>query len=178
MTGQDILTLSIRYAIFHPLAYLVKLNIEMSMAHLIKKIALDRSCNSDTFVISNSHNRAMKCCTQDSDSLPPSRHTPSMLKSLFSSENPNPTLLKSEILKTEEFRVQSGRATDLEIQRSNRRSELDIYDGSSFISNNDSTAWVNSDWHDSCSASNLQGPSNTDDDIHIVRPLPAVLRPE
>ena len=28
------------YAMFHPLAYLVKLNIEMSMAHLIKTIAL------------------------------------------------------------------------------------------------------------------------------------------
>jgi hypothetical protein len=31
---------------FHPFAYLVKLNIEMSMAHLIKTIALDRSRNS------------------------------------------------------------------------------------------------------------------------------------
>jgi len=29
------------YAMFHPLAYLVKLNIEMSMAHLIKTIVLD-----------------------------------------------------------------------------------------------------------------------------------------
>lgn len=29
---------------FHPLAYMVKLNIEMSMADLIGKIASDRSC--------------------------------------------------------------------------------------------------------------------------------------
>ncbi|KAF2622831.1 hypothetical protein BU25DRAFT_302960, partial [Macroventuria anomochaeta] len=46
------------YAIFHPLAYLVKLNIEMSMAHLIKKIAMDRSRNSDLFIIPNSYNSA------------------------------------------------------------------------------------------------------------------------
>ncbi|KAI8938180.1 hypothetical protein NX059_005845 [Plenodomus lindquistii] len=29
------------YAIFHPLAYLIKLNIELSMAHLIRRIALE-----------------------------------------------------------------------------------------------------------------------------------------
>lgn len=165
------------YAIFHPLAYLVKLNIEMSMAHLIKKIALDRSRHSDTFVISNSHNRAVKCCSQDSDSLPPSRQTPSMLKSLFSTEHSNPPLLKNEILKTEEFRVQSDEATDVEMQRSSQRNEVDIHDGSSFISTNDSVAWVNLDWHDASSGGILRGPSATDDDVQITRPSPAVLRP-
>lgn len=35
--------LLLRYAIFHPLAYLVKLCIEMTMAHLIKTIALGSS---------------------------------------------------------------------------------------------------------------------------------------
>ncbi|KAF1943845.1 hypothetical protein EJ02DRAFT_342348 [Clathrospora elynae] len=37
------------YAMFHPLAYLVKLNIEMSMAHLIKTIALGQQYDSDNF---------------------------------------------------------------------------------------------------------------------------------
>lgn len=36
----SVLTIFCSYAIFHPLAYLVKLNIEMIMSNLIKKIAL------------------------------------------------------------------------------------------------------------------------------------------
>lgn len=43
----SLLILRLRYAIFHPLAYLVKLNIEMAMADLIKKIALENVPTSD-----------------------------------------------------------------------------------------------------------------------------------
>ena len=41
-----VLTSDCSYAMFHPLAYLFKLNIEMSMAHLIKTIALGNQHNS------------------------------------------------------------------------------------------------------------------------------------
>ena len=116
------------------------------MAHLIKKIAMDNSRNSDHFVVPNSHNSAFKCCIQDTDSLPPTRQTISVLKSVFNREQPSPPLAKNEILKTEEFRVQSGPMTGLEMQQPDQRNEQEIYDGSSFISNNDSVAWADVDW--------------------------------
>ena len=136
------LTIVTSYAIFHPLAYLVKLNIEMSMAHLIKKIAMNSSRSSDLCIIPNSHNGAFRCCSQDTDSLPPTRQTISILKSVFGREQPSPEL---QILKTEEFRVQSRPASDLE-QQSVQGVELEIYDGASFSSNNDSAAWADIDW--------------------------------
>lgn len=173
-----------RYAIFHPLAYLVKLNIEMSMAHLIKKIAMDHSHNSDTFVISNSYNRALQCCTHESDSLPPSRKTISILKSVFSSEESHSTIPNNEILKTEEFRVQSGHVTDLEIQQSAQRDEQEIYDGSSFVSNHENLAWTDLECRnntegdqDTSSVSRLRRASTANDDTHVTRPLPAILPP-
>lgn len=172
------------YAIFHPLAYLVKLNIEMSMAHLIKKIAMDSSHGSDLCIISNSHNSAFKCCTQDSDSLPPSRQTISILKSVFSNDKPNTHSSNNEILKTEEFRVHSGTVKDLESQPSTRRTEPDIYDGSSFTSNNESVAWADVNWTSNeeeekgrRSARNPQTFSTANDEIHLIPPAPVVLRP-
>ncbi|KAL1602195.1 hypothetical protein SLS59_004882 [Nothophoma quercina] len=172
------------YAIFHPLAYLVKLNIEMSMAHLIKKIAMDNSRNSDQFIILNAHNSAFKCCTQDSDSLPPTRQTMSVLKSLFDREAPSPPLAKNGFLKTEEFRMQNGPMTDLEMQQPSQRIEQDIYDGSSYISNNDSIAWVDVDWRGAdeedqeiSSVRNVHTSLTANDEAHLIRPAPAVLRP-
>ncbi|KAF3011208.1 hypothetical protein E8E13_011615 [Curvularia kusanoi] len=171
------------YAIFHPLAYLVKLNIEMSMAHLIKKIATDRSSTGDTFIISNSHTRALQeKRTHDTDSLPPSRQTMSILKGMFSDEPPKSASSKNEILRTEEFKVHSRKATDLEMQQ--QRPEGNIYDGSSFISKNDSLARCDVDWReshkgeqDSSSVNSLRDPIPTDEETHITRSSPVVLHP-
>ncbi|KAJ8117044.1 hypothetical protein OPT61_g1669 [Boeremia exigua] len=172
------------YAIFHPLAYLVKLNIEMSMAHLIKMIAMDSSRNSDLCIIPNSCNSALKCCTQDSDSLPPTRQTLSLLKSVFSSEQTGTQQSKNEILKTEEFRVDSGLVKDVERQAPTLRVEPEIYDGSSFASNNDSLAWAETEWRgndeEERACSRARTPQVTliaNDEIQLIRPAPAVLRP-
>lgn len=152
----------------------------MSMAHLIKKIAMDSSRSNDLCIISNSHNSTFKCCTQDTDSLPPTRHTLSVIKSVFSREQPSPEL---QILKTEEFRVHSGPMKDLE-QPSMQRVEPEIYDGSSFISNNDSVAWADVDWRSNSeeeqSASisrDLQAHASNNDEAHLMEPAPALLRP-
>lgn len=169
-----------RYAIFHPLAYLVKLNIEMSMAHLIKKIAMDSSRNGDLCIIPNSHNSAFKCCSQESDSLPSTRQTISVIKNVFSREQSGPEL---QILKTEEFRVQSMPVTDLE-QQPVQSVELEIYDGASFASNNESAAWAEIDWRsnieDDQSASsvrNLRASVDEDPEHRLSWPTPALLRP-
>ncbi|KAL1644805.1 hypothetical protein SLS61_008598 [Didymella pomorum] len=151
------------YAIFHPLAYLVKLNIEMSMAHLIKKIATDRSRQSDLCIIPNSHN---------------------ILKSVFVRDQPSLPATKNEIIKTEEFRVQSGQITDLEMQQSNQKIDPEIYDGSSFVSNNESVAWADverqpsdDENRDSSSLQNHRTSSSANDEALLIRPAPAVLRP-
>lgn len=139
-----------RYAIFHPLAYLVKLNIELSMADLIKKIALDRSQNRDFLLNPNSHNSALKIYSREADSLPPSRQTISVLKGALGLGQPSPRpainpLANNEILRTEEFRVQSGPAHDLEVQRKEYH-EQEVYDGSGSISYANSAAWTDVDW--------------------------------
>lgn len=176
--------LATSYAIFHPLAYLVKLNIEMSMAHLIKKIATDRSRNSDLCIIPNSCNSAFKCCTQDSDSLPPSRQTISVLKSVFGRDQSSAPSAKNEILRTEEFRVQSGPVADLELQQSSQHDDLDIFDGSSFASNNENFAWADMGWRrsdeedqDSSTIRDLHASHSANDEAQLIRPAPAVLRP-
>ncbi|KAG9199206.1 hypothetical protein G6514_008953 [Epicoccum nigrum] len=173
------------YAIFHPLAYLVKLNIEMSMAHLIKKIATDHSRLSDTFIVSNPPSSAgKKCSSQDPDQSTSSRQTISILKGVFGYERSKPTSTKNEILRTEEFRVQSGQIPDLEMQQSNQRTQLDIHDGLDPASNESSLTWTNSGDYgsneseqDTSSVSNLRGTATISDKRHIARPLPAVLHP-
>jgi hypothetical protein len=175
-----LLTISSRYAIFHPLAYLVKLNIEMSMAHLIKKIATDHSRLSDTFIASDPpHNGDKKRCSQDPDQSTSSRQTLSILKGVFGYERSRPTPAKNEILRTEEFRVRSGQILDLEMQQSNQRTQLGIHDGLDFASNDNSLTWTSSGDHeseqDTSSVSNLRGTATDSDKRHIARPLPAIL---
>lgn len=179
------LTISSRYAIFHPLAYLVKLNIEMSMAHLIKKIATDHSRLSDTFIASDlPHSGDKKRCSQDPDQSKSSRQTLSILKGVFDYERSRPTPANNEILRTEEFRVQSGQVLDLEMQQSNQRTQLGIHDGLDFASNDNSLTWTSSGDHgsndseqDTSSVSNLRGTATDSDKRHIARPLPAILHP-
>ncbi|KAJ4359161.1 hypothetical protein N0V95_002413 [Ascochyta clinopodiicola] len=176
------------YAIFHPLAYLVKLNIEMSMAHLIKKIATDRSRNSDLFIIPNSYNSAFNCCSHDSDSLPHTRQTISTLKSVFG-RDPSPPLADSAIvsngiLMTEEFRMHSEPLRDLEMQQREQYGQEDR-DELSILSFNDSVGWVDKNWwsrsieaeHDASGTQNFQNASLANEKAHLIRPAPAVLRP-
>jgi hypothetical protein len=73
LLGSRRLIIVFRYATFQTLAYLVKLNMEMFITRLIKKIAMNHSLNSDQFIIRNSQNSTFKCCTQDFDLLPPTR---------------------------------------------------------------------------------------------------------
>ena len=153
------------------------------MAHLIKKIATDHSRLNDTFIVSDpSHGGDKKRCSQDPDQSASSRSTISILKSVFGYERSSPTSAKNEILRTEEFRVQSGQIPDLEMQQSSQRTQLDIHDGLGFASNENSLTWTNSGDYgsneseqDTSSVTNLRGTSTVSDERHIARPLPAVL---
>ncbi|UPX10432.1 uncharacterized protein EKO05_0001093 [Ascochyta rabiei] len=174
------------YAIFHPLAYLVKLNIEMSMADLIKRIATDRSRNSDLLIIPNSYNnRSSHDSNSNSNSLHPSRQTISILRSVFGRDQPSPSLAGSAnngIFMTEEFRMHSEPLKDLELQRGLQYEHRDR-DGSSVLSFGDTVGWAN--MHRSrndqaeCDTSGTQNPpkaSSANDEVHLIRPAPAVLR--
>lgn len=108
------------YAIFHPLAFLVKLNIEMTMANLIRKIALENSQTQNTFLIT--------FASQSSDSPQPTKSgsytsRKSHRKWLSSHSNSNrqslrlgKTLHEDGIVKTEEFSVSSARRSRLSSQ--------------------------------------------------------------
>jgi hypothetical protein len=106
------------YLIFHPLAYLVKLNIEMSMARLIKKIALG----------SNAPNQAayFPSITLDSDIQNNKSQSErlrgwavmhrSSMRSFFVGGEPCPTAEHGVITKTKEFTVRSTPKGDMELQ--------------------------------------------------------------
>jgi len=165
----------------------VKLNIEMSMAHLIKKIATDRSQNSDLFIVRGFHSNAFNCCSHDSSSLPPSRQTTSMLKNVFGRDQRSPpvtdnTLSSNGILRTEEFRMQSEPAKDLEMQQ-RIHYEQNGHDESSVISY-DNVAWADTDWprtnqeeQDALVPRDSQTVSFANDEAALIPPAPAVLRP-
>jgi len=152
------------------------------MAHLIKKIAMDRSRNSDLFVVPGSRN-SFNCRSHDEDNLPPSRQTLSMLKSVFSRDEPTLIFANNEILKTEEFRVQSGPARAPQTQQPHQ-AECEIYDDSSIISYADSVTWHDVAWtrssdehRDASSVRNVQTGPSTNDEAFLIRPAPAILRP-
>lgn len=154
------------------------------MAHLIKKIATDRSRQSDLCIIPNSHNSAFKYCAQDSDPLPPSHQTLTVLKSVFGRDQPSSPTAKNEILKTEEFRVQSGQISDLEMQQPSQKSDPEIYDGSSIVSSNENVTWADvgqrrsdDDKWESMSFCNQRASDSVNDEALLIRPAPAVLRP-
>jgi hypothetical protein len=104
------------YAMFHPLAYLVKLNIEMSMARLIKKIALgsnnpNNAAGFRSFSSSNGHKSS-----PNSGSLKTwATRQSTALKSVFNG-NQQPTTQNGVIQKTEEFTVRSAPKADMEMQ--------------------------------------------------------------
>jgi hypothetical protein len=100
---------------FHPLAYLVKLNIEMSMARLIKKIALgsNNPHNASGFRSFNSSSNAHKAPENSSFKAWAAQQSAS-LKSIFGGEK-HVSLQDGVIKKTEEFTVRSAPREELEM---------------------------------------------------------------
>jgi hypothetical protein len=106
------------YLIFHPLAYLVKLNIEMSMARLIKKIALGSNTSSQAAYFpsitlgSDAHNSGLQKGTFRGWAV---AHRSSM-RSFFIGGRPSSTAECGVITKTKEFTVRSTPKEELELQ--------------------------------------------------------------
>jgi hypothetical protein len=109
------LTTSHSYAMFHPLAYLVTLNIEMSMARLIKKIALGsndphNAAGFRSFRSSNGH----KSSPNDWSLKTWAARQSSTLKSIFSGDKHSDQ--DRGIQKTEEFIVRSAPRSEIELR--------------------------------------------------------------
>jgi hypothetical protein len=100
---------------FHPLAYLVKLNIEMSMARLIKKIALgsNNSHNAGGFKSFNSSSNARKS-PEDSSFKAWAAQRSASLKSMLVGDRHVP-VQDGVIKKTEEFTVRSAPREEVEM---------------------------------------------------------------
>ncbi|KAH9861703.1 hypothetical protein J1614_011456 [Plenodomus biglobosus] len=106
------------YAIFHPLAYLIKLNIELSMAHLITRIALSNQTNphpppAPTFDGGHSANSSV---TANSDSSPQPPFLHRFFRRPLNPQAPPPQTLHNDavINQKREFTLQSCLAIDPE----------------------------------------------------------------
>lgn len=149
------------------------------MAHLIKKIAMDRSQNRDSFIIRSPHN-PFRFCSCDENFVPPGRQTIYMLKSVFSGDQPSPPLPNNQILKTNEFHVQSVPVPHLETQQNQWRA----YDDWSITSYANSIVWHDVDWkgksddqqHNTSSIRNIATASSSDIDAHFIRSVSAISR--
>ncbi|KAH7113240.1 hypothetical protein B0J11DRAFT_146022 [Dendryphion nanum] len=111
------------YASFHPLAYLVKLNIEMIMANLIKKIAVATSYNQNDLSMlyefaatAISETGSLDKTTPRRSTYPDTtgRHRSSFLDFIQLTPKPN------QIRKTEEYVVQSALKTDIQLESQKR----------------------------------------------------------
>jgi hypothetical protein len=98
-----------RYAMFHPLAFLVKLNIEMTMANLIKKVALEKRRNntcSNLLTLSSDSSERLSVTDVSKSTR---RKSTIWLRSIRHSMLPFSRDSQDDgILKTEEFFVQSN----------------------------------------------------------------------
>jgi hypothetical protein len=104
------------YTILHPLAYLVKLNIEMSMARLIKKIALgfnnpNNAVGFRSFTSSNGH----KSSSNNGSLKTWAARKGTTLKSIFNG-NQHPPAQEGVIQMIEEFTVRSAPRADMKMQ--------------------------------------------------------------
>ncbi|KAF2823001.1 hypothetical protein CC86DRAFT_299984 [Ophiobolus disseminans] len=117
------------YAIFHGLTWLVKLNIEMSMARLIKKIAMgsnnphNSNNNAAGFPSYNSTTDANNTATRSGRF---STWVSVNVKSKFGSSHPNSSMPGGGIKKTEEFTVRSAPRGDVELQLQKPGAQVDI----------------------------------------------------
>ncbi|KAF1848761.1 uncharacterized protein K460DRAFT_353702 [Cucurbitaria berberidis CBS 394.84] len=102
------------YAIFHPLAYLVKLNIELSMADLIKKIALGRPRKSEDLALKLTFGTSPGGfgMTDSSVTAEPQSLRFSALQSSSDRTNYSSSIKNHEIRKTEEFVLRSSLQSD------------------------------------------------------------------
>jgi hypothetical protein len=109
---------SASYLIFHPLAYLVKLNIEMSMARLIKKIALgSNTSNQAAYFPSITLNSDAKNDGSKNGIIREWAVTQrSSMRSFFVGGRPSSTAAGGVITKTKEFTVRSTPKEEWELQ--------------------------------------------------------------
>jgi hypothetical protein len=157
---------------FHPLAYLVKLNIEMSMARLIKKIALGsnnaataagfRSFEDSSYPHKSlSSNGGFKTwATRQSDSL----------KNMFSGEQAKATH-DGGIKKTEEFTVRSTPADEVEMQPHKYSGEKSVQVGISAITSSEERA----EFKESRDVKASRAKQIMSDEENLIKPQPALL---
>jgi hypothetical protein len=119
--------------VFHPLAYLVKLNIEMSMARLIKKIALgsENPNNAAGFRSFNSSSLADKAQKGDGSFKSWAAKQSASLKNIFNGDSAS--VQQGGIQKTEEFTVRSAPREEVEMQLQQHAGDKSVQVGVSSV---------------------------------------------
>jgi hypothetical protein len=113
---------------FHPLAYLVKLNIEMSMARLIKKIALGSNNPQDGtgFRSFNDSSKPNSTPVDNSSFKSWVVHQGASIKGMFGEDKGHAAGIGG-IQKTEEFTVRSAPGTAIELESRKRSGEKGVH---------------------------------------------------
>jgi hypothetical protein len=151
---------------FHPLAYLVKLNIEMSMARLIKKIALgsNNAATAAGFRSFEDSSYPHKSLSSEGGFKTWAAQQGASLKKVFNSED-----VKSAnavgIKKTEEFTVHSAPAEELEMQPHKYSGEKGVHVGISSITPSDERKDVRGN----------RAKQTMSDEENLIKPQPALL---
>lgn len=167
------------YAIFHPLAYLVKLNIEMSMARLIKKVAAS----------SNNPNNPNGAALFPSFNSSSDRHKPSSkterfstwasssVKGIFGGDHYRASKHEGGIKKTEEITIHSSLKTAVELRPQRHMSDKNIGVGVSYTEHDSGVAATRSGQPRSPSKGPGHGLAQMDmsDEETLIKPQPARL---
>jgi hypothetical protein len=160
--------------VFHPLAYLVKLNIEMSMARLIKKIALgsENPHNAAGFRSFNSTSHADKGQEDGSIKTWAAKQGASF-KSIFGSGQ-SASAQQGGIKKTEEFTVRSAPREEVEMEPHKYVGDKSVQIGISSVSGQEH-ADSGQDFKDS-KASRLKQCMSDEETLIASQPPPSPFR--
>jgi hypothetical protein len=154
---------------FHPLSYLVKLNIEMSMARLIKKIALgsNNAATAAAFRSFEDSSHPHKSLSSNGGFKTWAAQQGASLKKVLNGDEAK-SGNDAGIKKTEEFTVHSAPATELEMQPHKHSGEKGVHVGITSII----TPEERNDFKDTKAHRAKQIMS---DEENLIKPQPALL---
>jgi hypothetical protein len=158
---------------FHPLAYLVKLNIEMSMARLIKKIALgsNNAATAAGFRSFEDSSHGHKTLESSNGLKTWAERQGASLKSMFGSGQAKSGQDEGGIKKTEEFTVRSVSANDIEMQPRKSSMDKSVHVGITALPSPEGR----NDFRESKDVKALRHRQYMSDEETLIKPQPALM---
>jgi hypothetical protein len=158
---------------FHPLAYLIKLNIEMSMARLIKKIALgsNNAATAAGFRSFEDSSHAHKTLESGNGLKSWAERQSNSIKTIFGAGQNKSVPSDGGIKKTEEFTVRSVPADELEMQPQKSSTEKNVHVGISALPSTEGR----NEFRESKDVKAIRQRQYMSDEETLIKPQPALL---